>query len=191
MNIKERFITDFPIHIGNKKEPYIILFDAYTGQGKSYVSKIISNIDKSVILNNDEIRNWLNDYTDKNNLRNELQRYRLELLLKNNNSCILDSCFCHNWKDKKAYYDSLGYKYYIIRLDCSDAVVEKRLQERVKNDDNYSEANYNDYLWMKNNVSHVDDDLIDFVINTEKDVESQVKEFYNKYLEENKGDNHE
>ena len=62
---------------------------------------------------------------------------------------------------KKAYYDSLGYKYYIIRLDCSDAVVEKRLQERVKNDDNYSEANYNDYLWMKNNVSHVDDDLID------------------------------
>ena len=175
MNTKERFIADFPIHIGSKKEPYIILFDAYTGQGKSYVSKIISNIDKSVILNNDEIRNWLNDYTDKNNLRNELQRYRLELLLK----------------DKKAYYDSLGYKYYIIRLDCSDAVVEKRLQERVKNDDNYSEANYNDYLWMKNNVSHVDDDLIDFVINTEKDVELQVKEFYNKYLEENKGDNHE
>ena len=181
MNLKKNFLNDFPIFKGNKENPYIILFDAYTGQGKSFVSKVISKYDKSIILNNDEIRNWLNDYTDKNNLRNELQRYRLELLLKNNNSCILDSCFCHNWKDKKVYYDSLGYKYYIIRLDCSDAVVEKRLQERVKNNDNYSEANYNDYLWMKNNVSHVDDDLIDYVINTEKDVELQVKEFLNKY----------
>ena len=71
------------------KEPYIILFDSFTGQGKSYVSKIILNIGKSVILNNDEIISQLNNYSDKNNLRNELQRYRLELLL-NNNSCILD-----------------------------------------------------------------------------------------------------
>ena len=181
MGIKEQFLIDFPILKGNKKEPYIILFDAFTGQGKSHVSKILSNLDKSIILNNDEIRNWLNDYSDKNNTKNELQRYRLELLLKNGNSCIMDSCFCHNWKEKKEYYDSLGYKYYIIRLECSDEIVEKRLQNRVKNNDNYSEANYNDYLWMKNNVTHVDDNLINFIINTEKDVELQVKEFLNKY----------
>ena len=142
---------------------------------------MISKYDKSVILNNDEVRNWLNDYSDKNNLKNELQRYRLELLLKNNNSCILDSCFCHNWKDKKTYYDELGYKYYIIRLKCSDEVVERRLQERIRSNDNYSEANYNDYLWMKSNVSPVDDNLIDYVIDTEKNVESQVKNFLNKY----------
>lgn len=181
MNIKDKFIMDFPISVGNKKEPYIILFDAFTGQGKSYVSKIIANNDKSIILNNDEVRNWLNDYSDKNNLRNELQLYRLELLLKNKNSCIIDSCFCHNWKDKKAYYDRLGYKYYIIRLECSDEVVKKRLQARVKGNDNYSEANYNDYLWMKSNVSRVDDNLIDYVIDTEKDVLAQVKDFLNKY----------
>ena len=40
----------------------------------------------------------------------------------------------------------------------------------------YSEANYYDYLWMKNNVSHVDDNLIDYTINTENDVDTQVKE---------------
>ena len=181
MDIKDKFIKDFPITIGNKKSPYIILFDAYTGQGKSYVSKIISKYDKSIILNNDEVRDWLNDYSDKSNLRKELQRYRLELLLKNHNSCIIDSCSCHNWEKKKEYYDRLGYKYYIIRLECNEKIVENRLQKRVKNDDNYSEANYNDYLWMKNNVSHIDDNLIDFIINTEKDVENQVKEFLNKY----------
>ena len=178
MDIKEKFINDFPIPNGNKKEPYIILFDAFTGQGKSYISKIIAKYDNSIILNNDEIRNWLNDYTDKSNLKNELQRYRLELLLKNNNSCIMDSCFCHNWQDKKKYYDSLGFKYYIIRLTCSDEVIETRLNNRK---DKYSIAGYKDYLWMKNNVSHVDDNLIDFVINTEEDVEKQVKEFLNKY----------
>ena len=177
MDIKDKFIVDFPIPKGNKKEPYIILFDAFTGQGKSYVSKIISKYDASIILNNDEIRNWLNDYSDKSKLRNELQKYRLELLLKNNNSCIMDSCFCHNWKDKKEYYDRLGYRYYIIRIECSDKVVKDRLQERVKNNDNYSKANYNDYLWMKSNVSHVDNNLIDYTINTEKNVEEQVKRF--------------
>ena len=178
MDIKETFINDFPIKRGNKKEPYIILFDAYTGEGKSYVSSIISKLDNSIILNNDEVRNWLNDYNDKTNLKNELQRYRLELLLKNGNSCIMDSCFCHNWKDKKNYYDKLGYKYYIIRLTCDDEIVKKRLNDRV---DSYSIANYNDYLWMKENVSKVDDELIDYEINTENDVEEQVKEFLKKY----------
>lgn len=181
MNIKEEFIKDFPVSKGNKKEPYIILFDAYTGQGKSTVSKMISEIDNSIILNNDEVRNWLNDYTDKSNLKNELQRYRLELLLKNNNSCIYDSCFCHNWKEKIKYYDKLGFKYYIIRLECSDDIIKERLENRVKNDEQFSIANYDDYLWMKENVSHVDDSLISYVINTETDIASQVKDFLNKY----------
>lgn len=120
-------------------------------------------------------------------MKNELQRYRLELLLKKGKSCIMDSCFCHNWKDKKNYYDNLGYKYYIIRLICDDEIVKKRLDTRV---DNYSIANYNDYLWMKENVSKVDDELIDYEINTEKNVEMQVKEFLKKFnlIEETDGD---
>ena len=178
MDIKERFIKDFTIPIGHKEKPYIILFDAFTGQGKSYVSKIISSIDNSIILNNDEVREWLKDYTDKSNLKEELQRYRLELLLKNNNSCIMDSCFSHNWQEKKKYYDSLGYKYYIIRLVCSEETLKRRLAKRV---DAYSIANYNDYLWMKENVTPVDDSLIDYTINTEEDVERQVREFISKY----------
>lgn len=33
--------------------------------GKSTVSKLIQKYDNSVIINNDEIRNWLNDYSDE------------------------------------------------------------------------------------------------------------------------------
>ena len=129
MDIKEKFLKDFPICKGNKKNPYIILFDSYTGMGKSTISKYISALDNSIILNNDEVRNWLNDYSDKTNIKNILQRKRLELLLKNGNSCIMDSCFTHNWKQKKEYYDNLGYRYFIIRLICNDTIVKERLSK--------------------------------------------------------------
>ena len=177
MNIKEEFLKRFPIPKGNKKSPYIILFDAYTGMGKSTVAKEIAKNDDSIILNNDEVRDFLNDYQDSSNLKKELQNYRLELLLKNNNSCICDSCFCHKWEEKIKYYQSLGYKYYIIRIICSEDVVKERLSKRVKDEINYSIAGFNDYLWMKENVKHVDENLIDYTINTEEDVEKQVKEF--------------
>ena len=101
MDIKEKFINDFPIIGKRKTNKYIILFDAYTGMGKSTVSKIIQKYDNSIIINNDEIRNWLNDYSDNTNSKTELQKYRLELLLNNNISCISDSCFSHNWIEKK------------------------------------------------------------------------------------------
>lgn len=181
MDIKKEFIKSFPILKGNKKVPYIILFDAYTGMGKSTVAKEIAKIDNSVILNNDQVRDWLNDYKDSTNLKKELQNYRLKLLLEKSNSCICDSCFSHNWKDKIKFYDSLGYKYYIIRLICSDLVIKERLATRVKNNNNYSIATYDDYLWMRENVSLVDEDLVDFIINTEGDIEEQVNQFINKF----------
>ena len=149
--------------------------------GKSTVAKVIAKNDNSIILNNDQVRDWLNDYEDSTNLKNELQNYRLELLLKNNNSCICDSCFCHNWKEKIDYYNNLGYKYYIIRLECSDLVIKERLLNRVKDDTNYSIANFDGYLWMKENVELVNDDLVDFIINTEANIEEQVISFLNKY----------
>ena len=34
MDIITKFIKDFPIPKGNKDNPYIILFDAYSGMGK-------------------------------------------------------------------------------------------------------------------------------------------------------------
>lgn len=58
------FIKKFPISGEQKETPYIILFDAFTGMGKSTVSKKIQELEHSTILNNDEVRNWLNDYND-------------------------------------------------------------------------------------------------------------------------------
>ena len=178
--LKEKYIKEYPIPNGDKKEPYIILFDAYIGQGKSTVSKMISKYDKSIILNNDELRNWLDDYSSVDILY-ELQWYRLDLLLKNNNSCILDSSSTKNWNYKKRYFDKQGYKYYIIRLVCDEDIIKERLSSRTKDGINFSIANYEDYLDIKKTYPRIDDSLISFTIDTGKDIEPQVIEFLNKY----------
>lgn len=177
----KEFVKEFPIHKGKKEKPYIILLDGYTGMGKTTVSKELAKQDNSIILNNDEVRAFLNDYKDTTNLKDELQKYRLKRLLLNKNSCICDSCLCHNYEDKLEYYKSLGYPYYIIRLECSEEVVKERLEKRVVNKDNASIATFNNYLWMKENVKRVPLELIDFTINTEEDIKLQVKEFISKY----------
>lgn len=176
--ILQELLEKFPIPKGKKQKPYIILFDAYTGVGKSYVGKLIASKDGSIILNNDEVRNYLKDYNSKK--VNDFQRMRLKMLLENNNSCIMDSCFCHNWEEKLDFYKKLGYKYYIVRLECEEDIIEMRLKKRKLDGINFSVATYQDYLWMKNNVSLVPNELIDFTINTSKEVEEQVEKLLRK-----------
>lgn len=183
--IIKKFFEDFPITGTKKDKPYVILFDAKTGMGKSTVARTIAKYDSSIILNNDEIRKWLKDNNLDSSLKDELQTKRLEKLLDNNISCIHDSCFCHNWEKKKKYYDDKNIKYYIIRIECSEETVKERLKTRTVDGINFSTATFNDYLWMKENVSNVPDEYINFTINTESEIEKQVLDF----LKQNNLDN--
>lgn len=56
----------------------------------------------------------------------------------------------------------------MIRLKCNELIVKERLSSRVKDGTNYSIAIFNDYLWMKENATCIDDNLVDFTINAEK-----------------------
>lgn len=69
----------------------------------------------------------------------------------------------------------------MIRVKCSELIVKERLSSRVKDGANYSIASFNDYLWMKENAPHVDDNLADFTINTEKNIGEQVDDFLNHF----------
>ena len=69
----------------------------------------------------------------------------------------------------------------MIRVKCSELIVKERLSTLVRDGANYSIANFNDYLWMKENVPHVDDNLVDFTINTETNIEEQVDDFLNHF----------
>lgn len=187
MNRKEdillNFLEQFPILKGNAQKPCIIFFDGYTGMGKTTVAKCIQKHYPAVILNNDEVRNFLHDYQDKSSLKDFLQKYRLEKLLQNHNHCIYDSCFCHNYEEKLSYAKKLGYSFYIVRLECSEKVIKERLEKRKVTKDNFSISTFNDYLWMKNHVKRVPIELIDFTIYTDQDLEPQIVQFVKEVLE--------
>lgn len=187
MNRKEdillNFLEQFPILKGNAQKPCIIFFDGYTGMGKTTVAKCIQKHYPAVILNNDEVRNFLHDYQDKRSLKDFLQKYRLEKLLQNHNHCIYDSCFCHNYEEKLSYAKKLGYSFYIVRLECSEKVIKERLEKRKVTKDNFSISTFNDYLWMKNHVKRVPIELIDFTIYTDQDLEPQIVQFVKEVLE--------
>ena len=187
MNRKEdillNFLEQFPILKGNAQKPCIIFFDGYTGMGKTTVAKCIQKHYPAVILNNDEVRNFLHDYQDKSSLKDFLQKYRLEKLLQNHNHCIYDSCFCHNYEEKLSYAKKLGYSFYIVRLECSEKVINERLEKRKVTKDNFSISTFNDYLWMKNHVKRVPLELIDFTIYTDQDLEPQIVQFVKEVLE--------
>lgn len=187
MNRKEdillNFLEQFPILKGNAQKPCIIFFDGYTGMGKTTVAKCIQKHYPAVILNNDEVRNFLHDYQDKTSLKDFLQKYRLEKLLQNHNHCIYDSCFCHNYEEKLSYAKKLGYSFYIVRLECSEKVIKERLEKRKVTKDNFSISTFNDYLWMKNHVKRVPLELIDFTIYTDQDLEPQIVQFVKEVLE--------
>lgn len=187
MNRKEdillKFLEQFPILKGNAQKPCIIFFDGYTGMGKTTVAKCIQKHYPAVILNNDEVRNFLHDYQDKTSLKDFLQKYRLEKLLQNHNHCIYDSCFCHNYEEKLSYAKKLGYSFYIVRLECSEKVIKERLEKRKVTKDNFSISTFNDYLWMKNHVKRVPLSLIDFTIYTDQELEPQIVQFVKEVLE--------
>ena len=51
----EKFKQNFPIPKGKNENPYIILFDAYTGMGKSTVARVLIKYLEAIVLNNDEV----------------------------------------------------------------------------------------------------------------------------------------
>ena len=69
----------------------------------------------------------------------------------------------------------------MIRVKCSELIVKERLSSRVKDGANYSIASFNDYLWMKENAPCINDNLVDFTINTEKNIGEQVDDFLNHF----------
>ena len=61
MDIRKVFNEYFPVAAGSKKKPYIVLFDALIGYGKSYVSQKLASIDGSLIIDNNQVRYYLDD----------------------------------------------------------------------------------------------------------------------------------
>ena len=152
MNIRETFNKYFPIVKGNKEKPYLVLFDALIGYGKSYVARRLAELDGSVIVD------------------------RIKELLTNGNSLIIDECLPINYQKKLDFYRGLGYPVFIVRLDCDKDVWAERLKRRRFNPpEEYSVINYDDAVELNSRYpAHVPDKLVDFTIDTTDNVDEQI-----------------
>lgn len=177
MSIQETFNKYFPVVEGNKEKPYLVLFDALIGYGKSYVARRLAELDGSVIVDNNQVRYRLNDYDDKLAEQwHELQNQRIKELLANGNSLIIDECLPINYQKKLDFYRGLGYPVFIVRLDCDKDVWAERLKRRRFNPpEEYSVINYDDAVELNSRYpAHVPDELVDFTIDTADNVDEQI-----------------
>ena len=174
MSIQETFNKYFPVVEGNKEKPYLVLFDALIGYGKSYVARRLANIDGSIIICNNQVRYRLGDYGDQHAQEwHELQHQRIKALLTNGNSLIID--------EKLDFYRGLGYPVFIVRLDCDKDVWAERLKKRRFNPpEEYSVINYDDAVKLNSrHPAHVPDELVDFTIDTTDSVDEQIDKLAN------------
>ena len=182
MSIQETFNKYFLVVEGNKEKPYLVLFDALIGYGKSYVARRLANIDGSIIICNNQVRYRLGDYDDQHAQEwHELQHQRIKALLANDNSLIIDECLPINYQKKLDFYRGLGYPVFIVRLDCDKDVWAERLKRRRFNPpEEYSVINYDDAVELNSRYpAHVPDKLVDFTIDTTDNVDEQIDKLAN------------
>lgn len=182
------FIGENPIKKGKIDKPFIVLFDAITGTGKSTISRMINSRISVEIINNDKVRHFLSltgftgDFRDEQRIVKKINYYRLEENLKNNNNCLLDSDISNNFDTKISMINSLGYRYIIIRILYDRDKVINRINNRVKDDlitnkinlsdtYNYSNATIEDFFRMEKEKNILDDDFIYFEIDSSREIE--------------------
>ena len=170
------FLQAFPIPQGQSPHPFLVLFDAYIGMGKSTVARALAPLLSAVIVNNDAVREFLHEPRTVTDRKDRLQEFRLRALLARHNNCICDSNLCNNDYDKMNLYRRLDCKYYIVRLTCPETVVRERLEAREAGPENfYSHATYDDHLAMQAAQALLPAEQIDFTIATDQDLVPQVR----------------
>lgn len=189
--IYNQLINEIPL---NKSENvYGILFIAGPGFGKSTITKILSSKLNLFIASNDAIRRVINkdkDVPETRDLVLKLAFDRLEYLLDNKISHVLDGDSEFFFDKLYDLYNKYNARMIVIKLECSEETILKRLDNRALSfgkTDNESRAIRDDYYKyldkLKNNS--IKSDLNYYVINTDtsyEEIEKQVDELITKYM---------
>lgn len=196
-DLLQKVIEDIPKK--NETKPFGITFIAAPGMGKSTVAEIISKKMDIYITANDKIRRILEtlgiDPEEHAKMVTELANDRTVYMLENNMSMIIDANMEFFWQLAYNNFKKYNAKLYFIKLDCEEAIILKRIEERKKkfesdNPENYSRADKNDYVKYleRKKESTFPSELIFHTINTNAtidEIEKEIDILINKIREEN------
>ncbi len=176
---------------GNINMPLIFIL-GLPGTGKSYLALALVKYLQTtpIYLNTDIIRRKLFNfsqhryesfgadiYSEENRqLVYNMLHFICELLLQKNHLVIVEGTFNQNIQRKPFYNlcEELNQKITIIRTVCSDKIVKKRIEERKKEINELSDADYSIYLEFKKRFEPLDREHL--IIDTERDLKFNLEE---------------
>jgi predicted kinase len=143
------------------KNPVLVLVSGLPGTGKTHFSKELSKRLPFVTLESDVLRRVLNP--NPNHSKPESARLfsaihsLCERLLKERHSVIVDATNLTE-KHRRYFYDisdGTGVKLVILQIEAASPVVKDRLENRKKETDNKSDADWNVYKRMSKSVDKI------------------------------------
>lgn len=155
------------------------------GTGKSFISRELANRIDAEHLNTDKIRKHVLDkrtYSEeeKNKIYNMLAK-EAEKLLKQGKNVIVDATFYlkRHREIMKKTAEQTGNNFYAIQCILPEEEIRKRMEKR-KQEKNYSEADFNVYLKIKNIFESLEGEHL--VLDTSKSSEEILRKI-DGYLE--------
>jgi len=162
--------------------PALLIVIGFPGSGKSTVSKILAEKYKAEILDADEFWKGLLDIDEKKKdqvfpeeqqgLAYKGMFLAAKYLLKNNINVVIDAALWSNDLVDKAR--ALAKDAKVIQVICPENLLKRRITKRVKKSGDKYSAGLKVYEYLKNKTEVIKD--IDYVIDSSKDLESQLKE---------------
>ena len=143
------------------KNPALVLVSGLPGTGKTHFSKELSKHLPFVTLESDALRRILN--TNPNHSKSENTRLfsaihsLCERLLREGRSVIADATNLTE-KHRQHFYDisdRTGVKLIIVQVNAAPLVVKERLENRVKEEGNKSDADWQVYKRMEKSVDKI------------------------------------
>jgi len=175
------YINNLKIGLPRTKKLFSVAMMGLPGSGKSTIAKTIANRLKIPIASNDEIKGFLRlrglNKTRIEAVVEKIIKARREFFFKKGISFVMDSDTLPHWKKVTEQCSKFGTKPLFVKVECSEKEILSRLTKRKKAENEYN-AGVEDYVKRKKLWEGIEQpDKVDFVFNSEKNLDKQINLF--------------
>jgi uncharacterized protein len=155
----------------SSKKPFIIMMSGFSGSGKSFIGKRLSEFFNMDYLTTDDIRKKLFSipkdkkciveegtcmYTVDNRYKVYDEMFKLgKKAIESGKSVVIDGTFLKEELRQNLYSTFEGYNIFILNVKIEDDIAKKRIEKRAKEKNNPSDAHWDVYLKQKENFEEI------------------------------------
>lgn len=153
--IIKKLLDDLEIASVKRAEKLVVIgFIGLPGSGKSTLAQVLSKKVGFPVLSNDQIRRYfdsigIKDDTSKQALVLKIAGLRIQKLVQNGVSHIIDADLFAVVEYVNEMIEKYGGKLLLVAVDAPEELTKKRIDARLGDRSNYSNANFEKYLERK------------------------------------------